>query len=152
MNDILSIINGIDPHQPVFEPDRCYLWTLESSVRRFTDSLGNTQLFIQAPRHAPSACVRKVLYEHFMGTLLPKPITSARSPCPTHPNRPYGHCCFPTIRMTCHSALCVNPWHMKPCSADQRDRECSKYWSSTRRTTTLTQLSPTLTLRPETWK
>lgn len=121
-NAIQHSIRGLDPHHPVFDPQRCYMWTLWSSLQlRDTDTHG-LDIYLKTPlTHGKSGLtqsLRSLLYYHHRGQELDPPVTSSSAICPCRSGLRYGACCFPTIRTVCDRftgvrscGLCVNPHH-----------------------------------------
>jgi hypothetical protein len=106
---ILHGIEGLIPHEPVFERDRCYSWRLWHSLT----VRDNGMVFVRTPG-SKSECtqsLRALLAHHYLGTM-ETPCASSRDLCPCGQSKAYGDCCFPTVSMSCGSVLCVNPLHM----------------------------------------
>lgn len=110
---IVHGIDGLDPHKPVFHANRCNLWSLWYCTKLLPDGRVSIR-----PPWVPQAgpvtgSLHNLLHYHRTGEQV-HPVTSFRHPCPNHPNRTYGHCCFPTILTTCDThGLCVNPLHFR---------------------------------------
>ena len=107
---ILHSIEGLDPHKPAFERDRCYLWRLWHAI-----TLSRTgQVFVRTPggRGPCTESLRSLLAYHYLGAM-ETPRASSRDLCPCGQGRTYGECCFPVVTMDCGSPLCVNPFHMR---------------------------------------
>jgi len=116
-------VHGLDPHDPVFRRDRCYPWKLWNCVvakERVGTAVG-MDVYIKTPmtsrRSGWSQSLKRLLAYHYFGHV-DDPTTSSRAQCPCGSLTPYGKCCFPTIRMSCHvhtgfrnCGLCINPMH-----------------------------------------
>ena len=118
IRSILHSIEGLDPHNPVFETKQCYHWKLWSCLR----VTQHQQITISTPDCQDTTCtknLRFLLLYHYTG-LIPTIQTSSRKECPCKSGQTYGKCCFPTVFSTCatytgfdNCGLCVNPLHMK---------------------------------------
>lgn len=109
---ILHGIDGLDPHRPVFDPNKCYHWKWDNCVMTQKD-----MFHVRIPYQKKG--LRSLMWYHFSGRELPAVETSSRSLCPHHPDQKYGSCCFPKVYMRCHRitgykdrGLCMNPHHM----------------------------------------
>ena len=108
---VLHGIEGLDPHNPVFERDRCYMWRLWHSVT----VRENGMVFVRTPggRGQCTQSLRALLAYHCLQLgAMETPCASSQDPCPCGQSKAYGDCCFPTVSMSCGSVLCVNPLHM----------------------------------------
>jgi hypothetical protein len=107
---ILHGIEGLDPHDPLFVRERCYLWRVWHCVT----VRDNGHVFIRTPgrRDQCTQSLRGLLAFHCLGAM-ERPSTSSRLACPCGQGRTYGECCCPTVAMVCGSSLCVNPLHMR---------------------------------------
>ena len=91
---ILHSIEGLDPHKPAFERDRCYLWRLWHAI-----TLSRTgQVFVRTPggRGPCTESLRSLLAYHYLGAM-ETPRASSRDLCPCGQGRTYGDCCFPVV-------------------------------------------------------
>lgn len=106
-------IDGLNPHRPVFQSDRCYAWKLWNCVVLKAGANETVQMHIRTPftpaHSRRSQNLRSVLAYHYFGHLDP-PVTSSRKPCVCGSGQTYGVCCFPTVYSRCGGA-CVNPLH-----------------------------------------
>ena len=107
---ILHGIEGLDPHNPVFERDQCHTWQLWHSVT----VRENGMVFVRTPggRGQCTQSLRALLAYHCLGAM-ETPCASSQDPCPCGQSKAYGDCCFPVVTMQCGAALCVNPFHMR---------------------------------------
>ena len=119
-------IGGLNPHAPLFPPDRCTPWTLAPCVRTSTRR-NETRYSVRLPFRQRN--LRAFLWYHKTGDLL-HIRTASHAPCPTHPTQKYGACCFPKIIMQCHRitgykdrGLCMNPLHFRVGSENDERRE-----------------------------
>lgn len=121
---IVHSIDGLDPHEPYFQRDRCYIWKLWNcmGIREIKGTEDRrVQIHIRTPMTSKQCGrtqnLKTLLAYHYFG-YVDSPETSSRNPCPCGSELNYGSCCFPTIHMACHvhtgiydSGQCVNPMH-----------------------------------------
>jgi hypothetical protein len=123
---IVHSIEGLDPHNPIFERNKCYRWKLWNCMvirdtKDESDEQKQLHIYLKTPltssKSGRTQNLKKLLAYHYFGDVA-EPMTSSRSPCPCGSGKTYGSCCFPTIHSVCHihtgirnCGLCVNPMH-----------------------------------------
>ena len=100
---VLHGIEGLDPHSPVFEHNRCYMWRLWHSV-----TVRENHIFVRTPggRGQCTQSLRALLAYHHQGAM-ETPCASSQDPCPCDQSKAYGDCCFPVVTICSAVLLCA---------------------------------------------